>query len=165
MSISISEVSDGGGCEDDPFHGMDFSTAMALLDSTLHQRLGEAAVSEQAGITGFIRTQLQRLWPAKFGAEITPARIGQLFRFIEHEVRTSASHRKLLPWEQQDPDAYVYKAVKGTVKTWSANDLRGYLSEVDGQVRTRGSLSFVLADHDAQAERIFKNASLQDDGL
>jgi hypothetical protein len=59
----------------------------------------------------------------------------------------------------------VYKAVKGTVKTWSANDLRGYLSEVDGQVRTRGSLSFVLADHDAQAERIFKNASLQDDGL
>ena len=165
MAISTPEVSDGGGFDHDPLHGLDYATAMALLDSKLHQRLGEVAAREQAGVVGFIRTQLQRLLPKQFGAEITPERIGRLFRFIENEACTSAAHRAAQPWEEDDPNPHVYREASSTIEAWSAKDLRGYLSEVDRNVRVRGSFAFVLADHDAEAARRYKNASLSDDNM
>jgi hypothetical protein len=165
MAISTPEVSDGGGFDHDPLHGLDFTTAMALLDSQLHQRLGEVAMKEQTGITGAIRLQLQRLWPKKFGAEITPERIGQLFRFIEHAAHTSVSHRDVPSWGEDDSHVHVYQEVRDTIIKWGAAELRGYLSEIDGHVRRRGSFAFVLADHDAEAEKSFKSTSSDEDGM
>jgi hypothetical protein len=158
MAISTTEDSDEGGFEHDPFQNVDYSTAMALLDSTLHQRLGEVAAKEQGGIIGAVRMQLQRLWPQKFGAEITPQRIGRLFRFIQDTVATVASEKFPHSWEQPDRDRHVRDEVASTVQKWKPRDLRGYLSEVDTHVREQGSFAYVLAEKRAESQRAAQSA-------
>ncbi len=162
MAISTTEVSDGGGFEHDPFQNVDYPTAMALLDSMLHQRLGEVAANEQGGMIGAVRMQLQRLWPQKFGAEITPQRISQLFRFIEDTVTTTASEKFPHPWEKSDRDRHVRDETGNMVQKWKLGDLRGYLSEVDGHVRQRGSFAYVLADKREESLRAAQSALVGD---
>ena len=153
MAISTPEVSDGWGFEHDPFRHVDYATAMSVLESDLHERLGEVARKEQSGVTGAIRVQLQRLLPKFFGAEISPATISHLFRYIEY-ISAQAARAMHPEWQQDEWDWSTFHSTASTVRDWKDKELRAYLGEVEARTRKIGSFAHVLAETDAKAEKV-----------
>jgi hypothetical protein len=153
MALST-EISGDGGVGGDPFTHVDYTTAMSVLESDLHGRLGEIAKQQQEGLIGAMRVWLQRLLPKRFGTEITPEAIGRLFRYIRYTTARDARMRLSDPWQQQTRDWSVFESTRFVVREWQDKELLGYLAQVEEQTRQRGSFAYVLAGTDARAEEI-----------
>lgn len=145
------------GWQTDPFQDIDCQTARALLEAQLTKRLGKVAQQECAGLSGACRVQLQRLLPGFFGAEITPARIHHLYQVIELTSEMSPGKENAY-----DRERSVYQGIQSTIQ-WPERELRGYLSQVDENVRQRGSIAFVLGDLMHEMRTVMESMQAQAD--